>query len=140
MVMERKENTLLGGISLEEQRLRKFDHKMMKYDAQIKEIWISEKYRRTKYLGKESAGRQKIYRELATRVSELVRELEETEFIESELVNCRDEYLRAGKALLKAYEAAEKNDPDDIRDFAEYTYYAQTAREELNRLWQRHNE
>ena len=100
----------------------------------MKEIWISEKYRRTKYLKRDREARADTYRSLADQVYELVLAMENTDYNDSELLNCREQYLNAGRALARAYESLMSSDiaNEHLKDFS---YYLDNAGAELNRLW-----
>ena len=119
------------------QRLRAFDNQAITYTARLKEIWISEKYRRGKYLRRDGGVRADLYEDLADQVRGLVGDLENTRFNDSELLDCREQYLNAGRALIGAYEELKSKElaEEQLKDFA---YYLDNAGVELNRLWKKY--
>jgi hypothetical protein len=119
---------------LEVQRLRAFDNKVISYAARLKEIWISEKYRREKYRQRDADARASLYQSMAAQVRELIVALDSSDFIESELLNCREQYLNAGRVLALAYTALETGDEAEAH-LKEFSYYLDNASGELNKLW-----
>ena len=63
--------------------------------------------------------------------------MENTELNDSELLDCREQYLNAGRSLARAYEELKRGDlaEDLLKEFA---YYLDNAGSELNRLWKEH--
>jgi hypothetical protein len=107
---------------------------IIRYAARCKEIWIYEKYRREKSIKKSESFRINYYAALCKDVNDLVMELENTEFVDSELLECREQYLNAGRALEKAFECQKRGDPLD-ESMKEYLYYMDNGASELTRLW-----
>lgn len=116
------------------QRLRSFDGMIIRYAARCKEIWIYEKYRREKTLGKGESFRKEYYGGLSSDMNDLILGLENTDFTDSELLECRDHYLNAGRSLKKALDAQKDGAPMD-EFLKEYQYSMDSGASELTRLW-----
>jgi hypothetical protein len=123
-----------GENTLDVTRLKKFDHEIISYASRIKELWISEKYRRETYFEAAKEKFTATYRQFVNDASALVERLENTDFIESEFANCRDQYILAGRSLVKGYEDMARGGNGQPH-LTEFQYHLDNGSIELKHIW-----